>query len=89
MDEEKKASFAQLLLDYAYIAKGLKKMGIEYPTDLQEQVLSINQQIDNLIITAPEGCGKKLVLILLALKRFTNEEEGTLVFVTHSKQLSQ
>lgn len=74
-----------MLPDYPIITKGLAKMGIDHPTDLQEQVLSINQQIENLIITAPEGCGRKLVLILLALKRFSNEEEGALVFVTHSK----
>ena len=64
-------------------------MGIEYPTDLQEQILGISQPIDNLIITAPEGCGKKLTLVVLALKKFANEEQGTLVFVSHSKQLSQ
>ena len=89
MDEEIKATFASLLPDYAYIAKGLKKMGIQHPTDLQEQILFIPQQIDNLIITAPEGSGKKLTLILLALKKFANEEEGTLAFVAHSNQLSQ
>lgn len=89
MDEETSSSFAELLKDYQFIAKGLKKLGITRPLDLQEQVLSISGQIDNLIITAPQECGKKLTLIILAIKRFANEEDGTLVFVAHSKDLSQ
>jgi hypothetical protein len=42
-----------------------------------------------LIISAPQGSGKILAAILLVLKRFFNEEEGILCFVSHSKELSQ
>lgn len=75
--------------DYPFIAKGLKKLGITTPLDLQEQVLGIPNQIDNLIITAPQECGKKLTLIVLAIRRLANEEEGNLIFIAHSKDLSQ
>jgi superfamily II DNA/RNA helicase len=45
--------------------------------------------MDHLIITAPEGAGKRLALLLHALKKFSNEEEGLLVVLAHSKELSQ
>jgi superfamily II DNA/RNA helicase len=60
------------LKDYNFIAKGLKKLGIISPLDLQEQILSLTNQIDNLIITAPLESGKKLALIILAIRRFAN-----------------
>ena len=45
--------------------------------------------MDHLIITAPEGTGKRLGLLLHALRKFSNEEEGILVVLAHSKELSQ
>jgi superfamily II DNA/RNA helicase len=45
--------------------------------------------MDHLIITAPEGCGKTLALLLHALRKFSNEEEGLLVVLAYSKELSQ
>ena len=57
--------------------------------DFQEQLLEIEQPLENLIISAQPGSGKILAIILLALKKFFNEEEGILCFVCHSKDLSQ
>lgn len=41
MDEEAPTTFAELLGDYPFIAKGLKKLSITAPLDLQDQLLSI------------------------------------------------
>lgn len=78
-----------MLKDNNFIYKGLNKLGIIRPLDLQEQILSIESVLDNFIITAPEGCGKKLALLILAVKKFVNEEHGCLTLVAHSKDLSQ
>ena len=45
--------------------------------------------MDHLIVTAPEGVGKRVGLVLHALRKFVNEEEGLLVVLAHSKELSQ
>ena len=45
--------------------------------------------MDHLVITAPEGVGKRVGLLLHAVRRFVNEEEGILVVLAHSKDLSQ
>ena len=82
-------SFSQLLSDYPSINKGLKKSGISTPSDLQQQLLSIPNELENVIITAPDESGKKLALLLLSIRRFFNEEEGTLLLISHSKNLSQ
>lgn len=52
-------------------------------------MLEIEQPLENLIISAQPGSGKILSVILLALKKFFNDEEGILCFVCHSKDLSQ
>lgn len=72
MDEQHSVSFAELLKDYPFIYKGLKKLGVNTPLDLQQQILSIPNQLDNLIITAPPECGKKLTLVILAIKKLAN-----------------
>ena len=58
-------------------------------TDFQQQLLDIENDIHNVIIIAPAESGKTIALILLAIKKFINEEEGILVFLAHSKDLSQ
>jgi superfamily II DNA/RNA helicase len=45
--------------------------------------------MDNLIVSAPNGSGKTIAMLLLSLRPFINEEQGTLVFLCHSKDLSQ
>lgn len=54
MDEQVSANFNVLLKDYSFIYKGLNKLGITTPLDLQEQLLSIPNQLENVIITAPQ-----------------------------------
>jgi superfamily II DNA/RNA helicase len=71
--------------DYPAISAGLKKLKIEMPTDFQQQLLELDGSMDNLIITAPETTGKTVGLLLHALRRFTIEEQGILVVLTHSK----
>ena len=43
----------------------------------------------NLIITAPPQSGKTFALLLHSVRKFVNEEEGIIVFLSHSKELSQ
>lgn len=45
--------------------------------------------MDHLIVTAPEGSGKTIGLLLHALRKFSNEEGGLLVVLTYSKESSQ
>lgn len=78
-----------LFKDYQSISKGLDKLKITNPTDFQLQLLEVEGELRNLIITAPEGSGKIVGLTLVAVRRFFNEEEGILVFLSHSKELSQ
>lgn len=59
------------------------------PTDFQHQLLEVSGNMDHLIITAPEGVGKRVGLVLHALRKFSNEEEGLLIVLAHSKELSQ
>lgn len=75
--------------DYPSILKGLDKLKIYAPTDFQQQLLEIESDIHNVIITAPSESGKIIALTLLALRKFINEEEGILIFLSHSKDLSQ
>ena len=51
--------------------------------------MEVADHMDHLIITAPEAVGKRVGLLLHALKRFSNEEQGLLVVLAHSKDLSQ
>ena len=74
--------------DYQSISKGLDKLKITTPTDFQLQLLEVEGELRNLIITAPEGSGKIVGLVLVAVRRFINYEEGILVFLSHSKELS-
>jgi superfamily II DNA/RNA helicase len=69
--------------------KGLDKLKIHVPTDFQQQLLSIENDIHNVIITAPSESGKTIALVLLSIKKFINEEEGIIIFLSHSKDLSQ
>jgi superfamily II DNA/RNA helicase len=67
----------------------LGKLKIQVPTDFQQQLLEIENDIHNVIITAPSEAGKVIAIVLLAIKKFINEEEGIIVFLSHSKDLSQ
>ena len=80
---------SQLFSDYPIITQGLRKLDIHTPTDFQHQLLEAADNVDHLIITAPETAGKTVALLLHALRRFTNEEQGFLVVLSHSKDLSQ
>jgi superfamily II DNA/RNA helicase len=62
---------------------------IQVATDFQQQLLEIETDLHNLIIAAPEGSGKTIALVLLSVKKFINEEEGIIIFLSHSKDLSQ
>jgi superfamily II DNA/RNA helicase len=75
--------------DYPAIQRGLRKLKISRPTDFQQQLLDVSENMDNLIITAPEASGKTVGLLLHTLRKFSNEEEGIMVVLAHSKDLSQ
>jgi hypothetical protein len=64
---------ADFFTDYLSVSKGLTKLKITVPTDFQQQLLEIESDLHNLIITAPEDSGKMIGLTLLALKKFINE----------------
>ena len=80
---------AQLFADYPTINQGLKKLNILNPTDFQQQLFEAADNVDHLIITAPQTAGKTVAVLLHALRRFTNEQQGFLVILSHSKELSQ
>ena len=71
--------------DYPAIERGLRKLKLVQPTDFQAQLFEASQHLDNLVVTAPEGSGKTVGLLLHALSKFSNEEEGILVVLAHSK----
>lgn len=75
--------------DYPAIERGLAKLKVTELTDLQLQLLDVSENMDNLVLTAQETAGKTVGLILHALRKFSNEEEGILVVLAHSKELSQ
>lgn len=64
-------------------------MKIQLATDFQQQLLEIESDLHNLIITAPPESGKVVGLVLLCIRKFINEEEGIIIFLSHSKDLSQ
>ena len=82
---EEELNMSHFFKDYPAIDRGLRKLKVTLPTDFQLQLFEVSQNMDNLIITAPEGSGKTVGLILHALSKFSNEEEGILVVLAHSK----
>jgi len=80
---------AEYFSDYPSILRGLKKLKITTPTDFQQQLFEIENDMDNLIVAAPAESGKTIALLLYALRKFINEESGILVVLCHSKELSQ
>lgn len=86
---EEEINMVHYFQDYPAIDKGLRKLKIHMPNDFQSQLLDASENMDNLVITAPEGTGKTTALLLHALRKFSNEEEGILIILAHSKEQSQ
>ena len=63
----------------------MTRLQLVTPTDFQLQMLESTQNIDNLIITAPPTSGKTTALLLHSLLKYSNEEEGIMVILCHSK----
>ena len=61
-----------LFTDYPVIAQGLRRLNISTPTDFQLQLLSATA-LEQLIVTAPAGCGKTVGLLLSGLRGFSSE----------------
>ena len=60
-------------------------MNLITATDFQSQLLEVANKMNHLIVSGPQGIGKRIGLLLHALQQFSNEEEGILVVLVYAR----